>query len=155
MKIGRFLALCIGVLFVLPADSQTSPLLDLKRTEDVCEAALRYLFAHDGPEGAKAICISATASLPLHFIDRFAGNNPPVVWSTECTRDQWAGTKYLKTSQPAVLIKITSIRWISSKEAQVKGGSVTGDFLRPPITISIVERDGRWLVKQDKDTGVS
>jgi len=155
MKIRRFLALCIGVFFILPADSQTAALLDPKRTEDVCEAALRYLFAHDGPEGAKAICISTTVSLPLHFIDRFAGNNPPVVWSIECTSDQWAGSKYMKTNEPAVLIRITSIRWINSREVQVKGGSMRGDFIQHPIIINIVERDGRWLAKQDKSEGVS
>ena len=155
MKIRRFLALCIGALFISPADSQTVPLLDRKRTEDVCEVALRYLFAHDGPEGAKAICISTTVSLPLHFIDRFAGNNPPVVWSIECTSDQWAGSKYMKTNEPAVLIKIIDIRWINSKEVHVKGGSVRGDFVRPPMSMRIVERNGRWLVEQDKSEGHS
>jgi hypothetical protein len=155
MKLKSFLALCLGVLFAFPGDSQTVSTVDSKRTEDVCEVAFRYLFAHDGPQGAKAICISTAMSLPSHFIDRFAGHNPPVVWSIECAGNQWAGTKYLKTNEPAVLIKMTNIRWINRKEAQVKGGSVRGDLISPPMTIRIVERNGRWLVEQDKSEGLS
>jgi len=155
MKLKIFWALCIAILFVFPADAQSPASLDSKRTEDICEVALRYLFAHDGPGGAKAICISTAMSLPPSFIDRFAGNNPRVVWSIECTSDLWAGSKYMKTNEPAVLIKIISIHWINSKEAQVKGGSVGGDFIKLPIIIDVVERDGRWLVKQDKSGGVS
>jgi hypothetical protein len=94
-------------------------------------------------------------SLPSHFIGRFAGNNPPVVWSIECTSDRWAGSKYIKTKEPAVLIKIIDVSWINSKEAHVKGGSVRGDFVSPPMTIRIVERNGRWLVEQDKSEGLS
>ncbi len=155
MKLNSFLALCLGVLFVFPADTQTTSALDSKRTEDICEVAFRYLFAHDGPEGAKAICISTNISVPSHFIDRFAGNSPPVVWSIECTPDQWAGSKYMQTNEPAVLFKIISISRISSKEVQVKGSSVRGDFVRPPMIIKIVERNGRWLVKQAKSENLS
>jgi len=155
MKHKRFLALCLGVLFVSPAKSQTPVDMDSRRTEDVCEAALRYFFAHHAAAHAKAICISTTAPLPLSFIDRFADHIPPVVWSVECTSDLWTGIKYMKTKEPAVLIKITSIRWVSGKEAEVKGSSPVGDFVRPPITISVIERNGRWLVKRDKDGGVS
>jgi hypothetical protein len=155
MKLKSLLALCVGVLFVFPGDSQTMSAPDSKRTEDVCEVALRYFFAHDGPQGAKAICISTNMPLPLNFIDRFASNNPRVAWSIECTSDQWSRTKYVKTNELAVVIKITGVRWINSKEAEVKGGSVGGDFVRLPITVKIRERDGRWFVEQDKNGGLS
>src|SRR5216684_8525565 len=150
MKLKSFLALCLGVLFVFPADTQTTSALDSKRTEDICEVAFRYFFTHDGTGGAKAICISTIMPLPMGFISRFAYNNPPVVWSIECTSDLWAGVKYMKSNEPAALIKITSIRWVSGEQAEVKGGSVSGDFLRALNTVNIVKRNGRWLVKRDK-----
>jgi hypothetical protein len=125
------------------------------RTEDVCETAFRYFFTHDGTSGAKAICISTATPLSSNFTSRLANIIPHVAWSIECTSDRWAGIKYIKTNEPAVLVKIVSIRWVSGKEAEVSGGSVSGDFLRPPSTIRIVEKNGRWIVKSDKVDGVS
>ena len=150
MRFKSLLSVCLAVFFVLSANSQTTLNAESSRTEDVCETAFRYFFTHDGTLGAKAICISTTIPLPSNFTNRFANNIPHVVWSIECTSNLWAGVKYIKTNEPAVLVKIVSIRWVSGKEAEVSGGSVWGDFVRPPSTVHIVEKNGRWFVKNDK-----
>jgi hypothetical protein len=154
MKLKSFLSLCFAAFLVSPVNSQTPAIADSSRTEDVCEAALRYFFAHDGTRTAKAICISTSMPLPPSFINRFASNDPQVVCSIECTSDRWAGAKYVRTNEPAALFKITSIRWVGGEEAEVKGGLSGGDFVRPPYTIHVIKRNGRWLVKSDKSASV-
>jgi hypothetical protein len=155
MRTRSLLSVCLAVLFVLSANSQTTLNADSSHTEDVCETAFRYFLTHGDTLGAKAICISTAIPLPSNFISRFANSIPHVAWSIECASNFWAGIKYIKTNEPAVLVKIVSIRWVSGKEAEVNGGSVWGDFVRPPSTVRIVEKNGRWIVKSDKADGVS
>jgi hypothetical protein len=149
MSLKGYSALCLGALFVFSTGPQTLFAQDVNRREAVCEAALRYFFTDEVPAGAKAICISSAIPFPASFINRFAGSNPPVVWSIECTSNLWAGIKRTNKNEAAFLIKIASIRWISGEEAEVKGGAAWGDFVQPPNIIHIVERNGHWIVKHE------
>src|SRR5437660_5044792 len=77
--------LCFSMLFVFSANPQASYAPDSKQVEDVHEAVLRHFFAHElSASNAEAFCISSARSLPLNFVKRFANNDPPVVWLSEC-----------------------------------------------------------------------
>jgi hypothetical protein len=142
------MALCLSGIFVLSANPQSQYTPDSKQVEDLSEAAFRYFFTSElAGSRAEAFCISSTKSLPLSFVKRFSDNDPPVVWSAECPFGLSKSDALAKKKEPAVRIGVTSIRWISSVEAEVRGNCRSGELGGTQLMLHFVKRNGRWAVK--------
>jgi hypothetical protein len=151
MILKILIPVCLSGLFVLSANPQTQYAPDSKQVEDVHEAAFRYFFTHE-LAGSKAeyFCISSARSLPLSFVKRFANNDPPVVWLSECPFSPSKTEPLMKKKEPAVRIGVSNIRWISSVEAEVRGHCRDGELGYTQLLLLLVRKNGCWIVNDVK-----
>jgi len=141
------MALCLNGIFVLSANPQSQYPPNSKQVEDLSEAAFRYFFTRELTfSRAEAFCISSGNSLPLNFVKRFADNDPPVVWSVECRFAPHKPDPMTKKKEPPVRIGVTSIRWISSIEAEVRGNCRSGVLGYTQLLLHFAKKNGRWVV---------
>ena len=151
MNYKRALAFLLPALLFSPVAAQEPPAAYSVKTEDVCEAALRYSFRMEGTDGAKTICVSSAVPLSLDFIHRFAKNDPAVVWSIRCTSSFWGGVRDSRTNEPAVGFEIASVRWVSSEEALVKVSSPRGHLPSRERKIHMVRYGQSWRAGPDSE----
>ena len=150
------LAICLSGLVVFSSSTQTRFVPDSKRLEDVHEASYRYFFTHDlVRSNAMAFCISSAKLLAPDFLKRFANSDPPVVWLSECPLGPAKSGPLTAKKDRAVQIGIVSVRWISSIEAEVRGGCHSGELGATQELLRLALRNGRWTVVGVEFTGFS
>jgi len=132
---------------VFSASPQTGFVPDSKRMEDVHETSYRYFFTHDlARSNAMAFCISSAKPLTPNFLKRFANSDPPVVWLSECPLGPSKSGPLTAKKDRAVQIGIMSVRWISSIEAEVRGGCHSGELGGSQEVLHLALKNGRWTV---------
>jgi len=138
---------CLSGLVVFSSSPQTGFVPDSKRVEDVHEASYRYFFTHDlARSNAMAFCISSAEALAPNFLKRFANSDPPVVWLSECPLGPDKSGPLTAKKDRAVQIGIISVRWISSIEAEVRGGCHSGGIGATQELLHLTLKNGRWTV---------
>ena len=144
----KFLLLvCLSGLVMFSSSPQTGFVPDSKRVEDLHEASYRYFFTHDlARSNAMAFCISSSKPLAPDFLKRFAKSGPPVVWLSECPLGPPKSGPLVAQKDRAVQIGITSVRWISSIEAEVRGGCHSGELGATQELLHLALKNGRWAV---------
>jgi hypothetical protein len=153
MKAWRQLVLSLTVV-LMSAENAQSTYKIADPAEEVSEAALRHFLANSRLGFApKVICISTGTPLALGFIDGFQYRVPRVVWSIDCTTNLWEGIRYIKTNEPAVLLHISRVRWISTEKAEVEGLFQCGDFPERPRKILLMRKNNVWIVKKESVSG--
>ncbi len=149
MTLKILTVLCFCMLFVFSANPQASYAPDSKQVEDVHEAVFRHFFAHElTGSNAEAFCISSARSLPLNFVKRFANNDPPVVWLSECPFAPSKSEPLRKKKERAERIGVTKVRWISAVEVEVRGYCRYGELGYTEQLLHLVRKNGRWIVNR-------
>jgi hypothetical protein len=140
-------SLCLSGLLAFSISPQTAFAPDSKQVEDVHEASFRYFFTHELIQSrAEAFCISSAKSLAPNFVKRFANNDPPVVWLSECPIGPPKSGPLMNKKNPAVHIGIMSVRWISPVEVEVRGHCRSGELGGNQELLHLTEKNGRWIV---------
>jgi hypothetical protein len=80
------------------------------------------------------------------FLKRFANSDPPVVWLSECPLGPGKGGPLTPKKDRAVQIGIMSVRWITSIEAEVRGGCHSGELGGTQELLRLALKNGRWTV---------
>jgi hypothetical protein len=154
-----------GLIFVLllcvscvPNLSSQAPFADESSAKaNLREAIFRYMFAHYnyGPY-VKVFCIEPERPQPEKFLLRFADIKPHVVWASDCDlRGPMNGIKYRKTGESGMRMTLKSIEWISGEEAQTSVEAFSDGIAANWNTLRRVLKEGRWMVKSDRNDGVS
>ena len=111
------------------------------------EAAFRYAFtALDPKKSAKYFCIEPERPQPESFLQRFSDLATPVVWSAECSVNLPEGTRHKKTQQTAMILTISSMRWITGTEAYVTVYHPDG-FEANEYHLRCLLKNNQWVVK--------
>ena len=120
------------------------------------EAVFRYMFTHyNYGSYVKVYCIEAERPLPENFLSRFAGNQTPVVWSSDCVSDAVFGVKEKKTGKQGIRMSIQGILWNRGDEAEVKVEAYSDGLAANWNNLTMVFSAGKWSVKKDELTGQS
>ncbi|HEX6902356.1 MAG TPA: hypothetical protein VF789_21740 [Thermoanaerobaculia bacterium] len=124
-----------------PATSAGSSPTRAADEQDVAEAVFRYQFDHNASgiqNKAARYCLSLPGDRSPNeaFIQRFAGNQPPVASADECER---VGGKNL-------YFRIQKYDWRKDSEVWVRGGYSEGRFSSSVEAFRVVRRNGRWVV---------
>lgn len=130
---------------------------DLEVLDQVREAAFRHYIPTDkGRYTEKLICLQADKELSDQFLERLSFKGTVVVRSSECDVDGFRGVRLKRNPQArGVLTTIEDVRWISSREAEVKGGNYWSGIGATYNTLRIAYKKGKWVVKSEISTGVS
>jgi len=109
--------------------------------QDIAEAVFRYQFDHNASDiqkKAARYCLSfpGDRSPDEAFIQRFAGNQPPVASAEECER---VGGKNL-------YFRVQRYDWRKDNEVWVRGGYSEGRFSSSVEAFRVERRNGHWTV---------
>jgi hypothetical protein len=104
------------------------------------ESVFRYMFDHY--KSGAIYCIAADRPLPEKFLSRFSGSNPPVVRSSDCSKDALRGVKEIKTGRRGVLMSIKSINWNKGDEAEVDVEAYLDGLAANWNKLTVVYKDG-------------
>jgi hypothetical protein len=120
------------------------------------ESVFRYMFDHYKYGASVSVyCIAAERPLPENFLSRFAGGNPRVIWSSDCSRNILGGVKEIKTGRRGLLMSINSINWSKGDEVEVNVESYSDGLAANWNKLTVVYKDRNWIVKKDLPTGQS
>ena len=133
-----------------PASSAASSPTRAADEQDIAEAVFRYQFDHNASaiqNKASRYCLSLPGdrSPGEAFIQRFAGNQPPVASADECER---VGGKNL-------YFRIQRYDWRKDNEVWVRGGYSEGRFSSSVEAFRVVRQNGRWVVKGARREAIS
>ena len=127
-----------------PAGSSSggSPQSRAEAEEDIAEAVFRYQFDHNASgiqKQAARYCLSLPGdrSPGEAFLQRFAGNQPPVASAEECER---VGGKNL-------YFRVQKFDWRKDNVVWVRGGYYEGNLSSSVEAFQVVRQNGRWVVK--------
>jgi hypothetical protein len=121
------------------------------------EAVFRYMFVHYnyGPY-VKVFCIEPERPQPEKFLLRFADIKPHVVWASDCDlTGPMNGIKYKKTGERGARMTLKSLEWIAGGEAEATVEAFSDGIAANWNTLRLVLKEGRWIVKSDRNDGVS
>jgi hypothetical protein len=109
---------------------------------DIAEAVFRYQFDHNASgiqKKAARYCLSfpGDRSPDEAFLQRFAGNQPPVASAEDCER---VGGKNL-------YFRVQRYDWRNDDEVWVRGGYFEGNLSSSVEAFRVVRQNGRWVVK--------
>jgi hypothetical protein len=118
--------------------------------QDIAEAVFRYQFDHNASSiqnKAARYCLSfpGDRSPGEAFIQRFAGNQPPVASAEECER---VGGKNL-------YFRVQRYDWRKDDEVWVRGGYSEGRCSSSAEAFRVVRQNGRWVVKGARREAIS
>lgn len=124
-----------------PASSAASSPTRAADEQDIAEAVFRYQFDHNASgiqNKAARYCLSLPGdrSPGEAFIQRFAGNQPPVAAADECER---VGGKNL-------YFRVQRYDWRKDNEVWVRGGYSEGRFSSSVEAFRVERRNSRWGV---------
>ncbi|HEV2392285.1 MAG TPA: hypothetical protein VG146_07975 [Verrucomicrobiae bacterium] len=123
--------------------------------EDIREAVFRWQFDHNvsGQQNkAKGyfLTVGEKSGDPSDkFIKRFAHNKPPVRKRSECSADPGRGVLDKKTGERGLIFFVTSIKWNSDTEVEVKGGYYEAGMSASGNTYALKKEKGKWKVTND------
>ena len=154
MKIMRALILLFAFAFAAVA-------ADGKRHEQedaVREAVFRYQFTNNAAHGpataekkieAYYLSIGEKDADPADaFMNRFAGNKPPVRKVSECSMAKMRVTDK-QTGKRGLIFRVSLIKWISDTEAEVKGGYYEDGLSASGNTYRVKKKGGTWQITKD------
>ena len=124
--------------------------------DDIREAAFRWQFDHNvsgQQKKAKVYFLAVgekSADPSDEFIKRFADNKPPVRKRSECSADPGKGVLDKKTGGQGLMFLVTSIKWNSDTEVEVKGGYYESGRSASGNTYTLKKEKGKWKVTNDK-----
>ena len=146
MILKILMPLCLSVLFVLSANPQSQYAPEPKQVEDVHEVVFRHFFTHDLAVESRSLLHILCEVSPQKFVSRFADNDPPVVWLSECPFGPSRSEPLGKKKEPAERIGITKVRWISAVEVRVKAYCRYGELGYTQQLLHLVHKNGNWIV---------
>jgi hypothetical protein len=150
----------ILLLFVscVPNLSSQVPFADESPSKpNLREAVFRYMFAHYnyGPS-VKVFCIEPERPQLEKFLLRFADIKPHVVWVSDCDlTGPMNGIKCKKTGERGMRMTLKSIQWIGGGEAEASVEAFSDGIAANWNILRLVFKEGRWIVKSDRNDGVS
>lgn len=133
-----------------PASSQGSSPTRAADEQDIAEAVFRYQFDHNASglqNKAARYCLSLPGdrSPGEAFLQRFAGNQPPVASADECER---VGGKNL-------YFRVQKYDWRKENEVWIRGGYSEGRLSSSVEAFRVVRRNGRWVVTGARTEAIS
>jgi hypothetical protein len=108
---------------------------------EIFEAVFRYQFDHNASgmqKQAERYCLSLPGekSPDAAFLQRFAGNQPPVVAANQCEG----------RSGKNLFFRINKLQWHRDNEAWVRGGYFEGNLSSSVESYRVLLTDGKWVV---------
>lgn len=109
---------------------------------EIFEAVFRYQFDHNASgiqKKAEKFCLELPGerSPDAAFLQRFEGNQPPVLSAEQC--DRKAGK--------SLSFRIMKLQWIKDNEVWVRGGYWEGNLSSSLESYRVVFENGKWAVK--------
>jgi hypothetical protein len=128
--------------------------------DNIREAVFRYEFKHNGAIGQalKVYCLSHgdNEDDPSDdFIRRFEGHKPRVQKVSKCDADPFKGVVDKETHERGVILRATSIAWISATEVKVTGGYYEDGLSASGNTYTVRKINGKWRVTADRMNWIS
>jgi hypothetical protein len=164
-SLNRLAALLLFFAFPYPGTSQQASRTDSFRfvqEQNIREVVFRYLFDHNASgQQRNALIFCLSLSFDEHvdpsdeFMKRFDSHNPPVRKISDCAEHPFAGVTDKRTGKRALLLRVTTIQWISEVEGEVGGGYYEGPLNASGNTFRVVRSRGQWKVVGDKLNWIS
>ena len=132
-----------------PADNPASP-ARAAAADDIAEAVFRYQFDHNASaiqKRAETYCLTLPGEkMPsAEFLQRFAGNRPPVAAADQCERK----------SGKNLFFQIQKLDWRKDDEVWVRGGYWEGNLSSSIEMFRILYENGKWAVKGARMEAIS
>jgi hypothetical protein len=123
---------------------------------DIRETTFRYQFGKNASgqqQSAKSFYLAVSADDKQTdpddaFIERFAGNEPPVKKVSECD-SSGAGVVDKKTGESGLIFKTGAIKWVSDTEVEISGGYYEAGLSASGNTYYLKKVNGKWTVIKD------
>jgi predicted small lipoprotein YifL len=150
MKTLAILALLCAFAGCASSGPPPSPEAQAAAQEDILEAVFRHQFNHNASaiqRQAAKYCLSlpGEASPSAAFLQRFAGNKPPVAAAGECERG----------SGKNLFFRIQRLDWHGENEVWVRGGYWEGNLSSSVESFRVVRKDGKWTVEGARMEAIS
>ena len=118
--------------------------------DDIAEAVFRYQFEHNASaiqKGAEKYCLSLPGERTpsAEFLQRFAGNRPPVAAADQCERK----------SGKNLIFRVQKLDWRKDNEVWVRGGYWEGNLSSSIELYRVVNDNGKWVVKGARMEAIS
>jgi hypothetical protein len=159
----KFIAQLV-VLIALTSASYAADKARQGQVDNVREAVFRYQFTNNAAHGpaaaAKRIAVfylsvgDKDQDPSEEFLMRFAGHTPPVRKVSACSTKKMR-VEDKRTGERGLIFHVRSIRWISDTKAEVKGGYYEDGLSASGNTYTVVKRNGKWVVVEDKMKWIS
>ncbi len=121
--------------------------------DDLTEAVLRYQFQQTNISArpdVKALCIQIgilNSDPSAEFLNRFEGNNPPVIKGSRCGFLPESGQMTNKTSgSPAVSFTVSTVSGQLFGQAVVDASQVSGNLGGAGFSYTVKKQDNKWVV---------
>jgi hypothetical protein len=124
-----------------PSEQSSAAISHTDAEPDIYEAVFRYQFDHNASaiQGRAAkYCLSLPEEkMPsATFLQRFAGNHPPVAAADQCER---------KSAQD-LFFRIQHLDWRKDHEVWVRGGYWEGNLSASTELYRVLNENGKWVV---------
>ncbi len=124
-----------------PATSSPAAPSHTAAEPEIYEAVFRYQFDHNASgiqKKAAKYCLELPGERPpdAAFLQRFAGNQPPVVTADQCER----------RSGKNLFFRINRLDWHKETEVWVRGGYFEGNLSASTESYRVQLKDGKWVV---------
>ena len=152
---------CVAFSFEFPQVQVVSTDDDRKDQEDdIREAVFRWQFAHNSSalkQKAKAyyLRIGEKGDPSDAFMKRFAKDKPPVRKFSACTSGPAEGVRDKATGERGLVFRISSLKWKTDTEVELKGGYYEGGKSSSGNTYTVKKEDGKWKVTADRMQWIS
>jgi hypothetical protein len=124
---------------------------------DILEAVFRYQFSHNDSfmkSSAISYYLSFGGLLNLkgkdvgdEFLNRFAGNTPPVRKSSEANIHVIEGVTDKRTGMKGLIFEVRRIKWVSEDEVRVDGGYYENGTSASDEVYTVKREARKWVVK--------
>lgn len=142
---------CLVAPFTSCRSSDTAARIASER--DICEAVFRYQFTHNASgqqTNAGVFFLSMTNADPDDsFMNRFAGDTPPVKKASLASSDTRTIVMDPETKANGLILQIENIRWITEEKVEVDGGYFEAGDSSSGNTYYLEKQKGRWIVIKD------
>lgn len=136
-----FSAPAVGCASSPTVDQSTAAPSHAVAEPEIYEAVFRYQFDHNASsiqKKATKYCLELPGERPpdAAFLQRFAGNQPPIVTADHCER----------RSGKNLFFRINRLDWHKETEVWVRGGYFEGNLSASTESYRVQLKDGKWVV---------
>lgn len=127
------------------------------QARDVWETVYRYQIKSVGdPNFYKVFFLSLQGRDPSdEFMKRFVENKLPVRKKSDSRYGKGKGLVDKETGGEGTLFQISSFKWVSDTEVEIKGGWYVSPIGAEFRTYTVKKENGKWVVTKSISTGIA